>query len=96
MSELKMATFAVADKGHGITPEDKPRLFEPNFSTKKSGTGLGLAIVSSVVSDHQRFCPGQGQPAAGRLLYRGTAGGIEGLPPAFGFIATSLAESLII
>lgn len=54
-AELKLASFAIADNGPGIPPEDKPRLFEPYFSTKKSGTGLGLAIVNSVVSDHNGF-----------------------------------------
>ena len=42
----------VRDNGLGISPQDKMRLFEPYFSTKKAGTGLGLVIVSSIISDH--------------------------------------------
>jgi two-component system nitrogen regulation sensor histidine kinase NtrY len=53
--ELEIAMFKVSDNGCGIPAEDKPRLFEPYFSTKKSGTGLGLAIVSSIISDHNGY-----------------------------------------
>ena len=42
----------VADTGHGISPEEKEKLFLPYFSTKSRGTGLGLAIVSRIISDH--------------------------------------------
>jgi two-component system nitrogen regulation sensor histidine kinase NtrY len=42
----------VSDDGPGISPQDKARMFEPYFSTKKSGTGLGLAIVDSIIRDH--------------------------------------------
>ncbi|MBW2648219.1 MAG: hypothetical protein JRC53_00125, partial [Deltaproteobacteria bacterium] len=42
----------IGDNGPGITLEDKIKLFEPYFSTKKTGTGLGLVIVSSIISDH--------------------------------------------
>jgi two-component system, NtrC family, nitrogen regulation sensor histidine kinase NtrY len=52
---LQMVTFTVADNGNGISAEDKPRLFEPYFSTKKTGTGLGLAIVSTIISDHNGY-----------------------------------------
>ncbi|MCF8110388.1 MAG: PAS domain-containing protein [Desulfobacteraceae bacterium] len=44
--------ITVADTGAGISDQDKPYLFEPDFTTKKSGMGLGLAIVSTIVADH--------------------------------------------
>ena len=53
--DLEIATLKVSDNGCGIPAEDKPRLFEPYFSTKKSGTGLGLAIVSTIISDHNGY-----------------------------------------
>jgi two-component system nitrogen regulation sensor histidine kinase NtrY len=49
---LKKVRIEVADDGTGISDEDKTRLFEPNFSTKKSGMGLGLTIVSTIIDDH--------------------------------------------
>ncbi|GAH28869.1 unnamed protein product, partial [marine sediment metagenome] len=49
---LRVVRIEVVDTGTGISNEDKEKLFEPYFSTKKSGTGLGLAIVSSIVTDH--------------------------------------------
>jgi two-component system, NtrC family, nitrogen regulation sensor histidine kinase NtrY len=42
----------VEDTGHGISPEDKDKLFLPQFSTKDRGTGLGLAIAARIVAEH--------------------------------------------
>jgi len=44
--------IAVSDTGHGISPEDKDKLFLPHFSTKDRGTGLGLAISARIISEH--------------------------------------------
>jgi signal transduction histidine kinase len=44
--------ISIADSGHGISPEDKERLFLPYFSTKDRGTGLGLAIASRIIAEH--------------------------------------------
>ncbi len=49
---LKLVRVEVADDGPGISDEDKIRLFEPYFSTKKAGMGLGLTIVSTIIADH--------------------------------------------
>ena len=49
---LKRVRIEVADDGPGISDEDKTRLFEPHFSTKKAGMGLGLTIVNSIIADH--------------------------------------------
>ena len=49
---LKRVRMEVADDGIGIADEDKTRLFEPHFSTKKAGMGLGLTIVNTIIADH--------------------------------------------
>ena len=53
--DAKEVFLAVRDNGPGVRDEDKGRLFEPYFSTKKSGTGLGLAIASTIISDHDGY-----------------------------------------
>lgn len=52
---LRIARLEVIDTGCGIPPEDKAKLFEPYFSTKKAGMGLGLAIVNNIIADHNGF-----------------------------------------
>jgi two-component system nitrogen regulation sensor histidine kinase NtrY len=54
-SSLQMVRLEVSDDGVGIPDEDKKRLFEPYFSTRKSGTGLGLTIVNAIISDHNGY-----------------------------------------
>jgi two-component system nitrogen regulation sensor histidine kinase NtrY len=53
--EVGTVALEVADTGVGVRPEDRTRLFEPYFSTKRKGSGLGLAIVGRIVSDHSGY-----------------------------------------
>jgi len=52
---LQIVRLEVSDNGRGIPDEDKGRLFEPYYSTRRSGTGLGLTIVNAIVSDHNGY-----------------------------------------
>lgn len=65
----RYVVIEVSDNGPGVKDEDKPRLFEPYFSTKKSGTGLGLAIASSVIADHDGYIRlKDNEPAGARFI----------------------------
>jgi signal transduction histidine kinase len=46
------ALIEVSDTGCGIRPRDRPRIFEPRFTTKPEGTGLGLAAVRRTAAAH--------------------------------------------
>lgn len=42
----------VLDQGGGISPELRPQVFSPFFTTKRGGTGLGLAIARKIAEAH--------------------------------------------
>jgi signal transduction histidine kinase len=43
------ATLSVADRGKGIPPELRDKVFQPQFTTKASGSGLGLAMARQAI-----------------------------------------------
>lgn len=71
-SQSGSAMVSVLDRGPGIPPEDRERIFEPFFRADPSrsratgGQGLGLAIVSTIVGAHGGqvgVSPGEGRGA---------------------------------
>jgi signal transduction histidine kinase len=42
----------VSDNGHGISEENKAKVFEPKFTTKTSGMGLGLAMIKNIIETY--------------------------------------------
>ena len=62
----------VADNGRGLTEEERLRMFDLFFSTRKGGTGLGLAIVERIARAHGgemvvESSPGEGTAVRLRL-----------------------------
>ena len=56
-------TVSVADRGLGITPAMREKIFEPFFSTKSRGAGLGLPTARRIVESHGgslTACPREG------------------------------------
>ena len=60
----------IADTGHGISPEQIAKIFDPYFTTKqgKSGTGLGLYITKKVVEDHNGSIKVDSEPGVGTTI----------------------------
>jgi len=50
--EENKVEIKVSDNGNGISEENKPKIFEPKFTTKTSGMGLGLAMVKNIVETY--------------------------------------------
>ena len=51
-SDAAGVTFNVNDRGVGIDPEARERLFDAFFTTRSNGMGVGLAVVKRIVDDH--------------------------------------------
>jgi two-component system sensor histidine kinase HydH len=61
----RFVSMDVTDCGHGIKEEDRDRIFQPFFSTKRDGTGLGLANVKKIVEAHGGRISLQSNPEKG-------------------------------
>ncbi|HDR16228.1 MAG TPA: PAS domain-containing sensor histidine kinase [Desulfobacteraceae bacterium] len=62
----------IHDEGVGISEEDRLRIFEPFYTTRKRGSGLGLSISYKIVEAHKGeikalSAPGQGTTFVIRL-----------------------------
>ena len=52
-SDETTVKITVMDNGSGISEDNKPKVFEPKFTTKSSGMGLGLPMIKNIVETYQ-------------------------------------------
>jgi two-component system NtrC family sensor kinase len=62
--------IAVRDNGHGMSPDEVRRVFEPFYTTKAAGrgTGLGLVIVEHIVRAHGGHLIVETAPGRGTVM----------------------------
>lgn len=57
-----------ADRGPGVPPSLRDKIFEPYFTTKRLGTGLGLSVVWSIVTNHGGWAQVENRPEGGAVF----------------------------
>ena len=61
----KYVAVRFEDKGPGVEIENKPRIFNPFFTSRAKGMGLGLSIVKGIVDAHDGTIYESGTPGKG-------------------------------
>jgi len=64
-----MVMILFQDSGEGISRENREKVFEPFFSTRKHGTGLGLAISKQLIEAHLGSIEITSIPGKGTTIY---------------------------
>ncbi len=57
--------LTVSDEGHGISPQDQEKIFDPYFSNKQNGSGLGLAVAYAIMKKHDGLLMVDSTPGLG-------------------------------
>lgn len=60
--------ITVSDRGPGVAPADRARIFEPFFSKRGGGSGLGLAVCQGLVRAHGGTIEVSDRPGGGAVF----------------------------
>ena len=65
----KVIRIDVSDTGPGIPPENRARIFEPSFTTKRGGHGFGLSTSYRIITNHGGRIVAECPPGGGTTFH---------------------------
>jgi CheY-like chemotaxis protein len=85
LPEGNYVEISVADRGHGIRPEDMPHIFDPYFTTRQGNVGLGLSIAYSIARNHGGIITAESEHSKGSVFHiflpASTEKAVKEIPP---------------
>ncbi|MEA1997213.1 MAG: ATP-binding protein, partial [Gemmatimonadota bacterium] len=69
LAQGKYLKISIIDKGTGIPRENRPRIFDPYYTTKQQGSGLGLATSYAIINKHNGHINVESEPEAGSVFH---------------------------
>ena len=64
----QMLEVSVSDRGHGVSAEDRDKLFTAFYTTKPDGMGMGLNICRSIIEFHNGRLWAEDNPGGGCIF----------------------------
>ena len=68
-ARARVVRIDVSDTGPGIPPENRARIFEPSFTTKRGGHGFGLSTSYRIITNHGGRIVAECPPAGGTTFH---------------------------
>ena len=65
----RVVRIDVTDTGPGIAPENRARIFEPSFTTKRGGHGFGLSTSYRIITNHGGRIVAESPPGEGTTFH---------------------------
>ncbi len=69
IDDKEYLTLEIEDNGHGISEDDKHKIFNDFYTNKSHGTGLGLSVCKMILNDYNADMNFETEPGKGTKFF---------------------------